>query len=216
MSLLGTKIFAALKAHTQTILGEELPAAFRNLRGLSTKRLTPVTVIGGISGITRPPLIEVLVSPPVQTLPTQVKDALIRIDDSYQHLFKRHIDPLFGATRQQQIETMAEESERIAISSNEKALNRNIAISLVLTGTALIAGHALAPIVLVCFPLAIYISRVPLQRAYTCYFLSTALNCPGGRFHQLLRNLAGWLLLCWRIGVCHFLSGGKADLHHGG
>lgn len=203
MKLPGTKAFAALKAHTKTIFGEGLPPALSNLSGLS-ERLIPVTGIGGISGINRQPLIEVLVSPPVQTLPTQVKDAIVRIDDSYQQLFKTHIDPLFGATRQQQIETMAEENERVAISGNERELNRSIAISFALTATALMAGHALAPIVLVCFPMALYISRTPLERAYHAIVYQRRVTVPVVASFNILGTWLGGFYFAGGLGFAIF------------
>ncbi len=96
----------------------------------------------------------------------KVKATLNKLDDAYQSYVRAQIDPLFGAARMQQMEAMAVQSERMVLSSTEKQLNRNIALSLVVVSTAVVAGQAMLPIVLVCFPLAIYISQPIFQRAY--------------------------------------------------
>lgn len=100
------------------------------------------------------------------------------VDDRYQHFMRTQIDPIFGAARLQQIETVADETERSAFSGNERELNRNIALSLVVTGTTLIVGPATAPMLLFCFPLALYLTRVPLQRAYRAIVYERRLKLP--------------------------------------
>jgi len=107
-----------------------------------------------------------------------VKAKLGQLDNFYQAFMCTQVDPFFGATRLQQIEVMASDSDRIAISNNEKQLNRNIAISLVVSGTALAAGHTMLPIVLICFPLALYISQTPLKRAYHAIVHERRLKLP--------------------------------------
>ncbi|MCB0063539.1 MAG: heavy metal translocating P-type ATPase [Caldilineaceae bacterium] len=94
------------------------------------------------------------------------KATLKQVDDAYQGYVRAQIDPLFGAARMQQLEEMGVQGERMVLSSTEKQLNRNIAISLVVVATAVAAGQAMVPIVLICFPLALYISRPILQRAH--------------------------------------------------
>ncbi|MCB0189990.1 MAG: hypothetical protein KDE31_37220, partial [Caldilineaceae bacterium] len=97
---------------------------------------------------------------------TTIKATLKKADDSYQSYVRAQIDPLFGAARMQQMEELGLHGERIVLSSTEKQLNRNIAISIVVVATAVAAGQAMLPIVLICFPLALDISRPILQRAH--------------------------------------------------
>ena len=95
-----------------------------------------------------------------------IKQAIISLDNEYQRLVKQHVDPLFGASRLQQMQEIAGDEERISVSNDEKSLNRYIATSLIISGTALVAGKAVVPILLICFPLAMYTSVVLLHRAY--------------------------------------------------
>lgn len=168
----------------------------------STKPTSLITMLGG----KQPPMYTSNSLPPqttstplttigteVQTLLTNIWDHLhndgqhlgetlvtraAAVDERYQHFMRTQIDPLFGAARLQQIETVAADNERTGISGNERELNRNIAISLAVAGTAIVAGQAAAPIVLVCFPLALYLSRMPLERAYRAIVYERRLKLP--------------------------------------
>ena len=172
MNLLDTRLFALLKTQAQTILAEELPALLTNGQTFPGVK----TAVAHANGTT---LIEVLsvlpdagVPIPTEDKPSRqkfwsgIKQAFAAVDDEYQRLVKQHLDPLFGASRLQQMEEMAGDGTRIAATSDEKNLNRRIGASLIITGTALAVGTAILPTLLISFPLAIYASFVPLQRAY--------------------------------------------------
>lgn len=120
----------------------------------------------------------------------QVKKELAKLDNHYQEFFQRRIDPLFGAQRSAQLQEIGKESGAKITTSDEANLNRDIGLSLVIAATAFTAGHALAPIVLVCFPLAIYISRVPIQRAYHAVVHERRLKLP---VVATVNILATWL-----------------------
>ncbi len=109
---------------------------------------------------------------------SSITKALAPLDDQYQRLVKRYVDPLLGANRLQQIDEMANENERVAVTGDEKGLNRNVGLSLLLTGAALAVGHAIVPTLLICLPLATYISIPPLRRAHRSIFHEHRLTMP--------------------------------------
>ncbi len=170
MDFQNIKFFGELKASVRSFLQEEL-SELRHLRAdLADVILSP--------SLNSQPLMQTLLleqpSQPLGKLGNGLlwvrQNLLARVasvDHEYQHFFKQYVDPIFGgAARQQQMEEISAASGGLTMTDYEQVLNRNIGFSLVIAGTALIAGHALAPIVLICFPLAIYISREPLESAY--------------------------------------------------
>lgn len=138
-----------------------------------------------------------------------IKQAIIALDDEYQRLVKKHVDPLFGASRLQQMREISGDEDRIAITSSEKNLNRTIGASMIITGTALIAGNAIAPIVLICFPLAIYTSRVPLQRAYRSIFHERRLTIPVVASLNLIGTWLGGFYFAGGLGLVIFFMAEK-------
>jgi Cu2+-exporting ATPase len=138
-----------------------------------------------------------------------IKQALTTLDNEYQRLVKQHIDPLFGASRLQQMREIAGDEDRVAITSDEKNLNRTIGASLIITGTALMAGNAVAPIVLICFPLAIYSSRVPLQRAYRSIFHERRLTMPVVASLNLIGTWLGGFYFAGGLGLVIFFMAEK-------
>jgi len=130
------------------------------------------------------------------------------LDNEYQHLVKRYVDPLFGAARLQQMEEMGND-ERTSISGGEKDLNRGVGISLIVTATALAAGQAIAPIALICFPLAIYISRVPLQRAYRSIFHDRRLTVPVVASLNVIATWLGGFYVAGGLGFAIFFMAEK-------
>ncbi len=102
---------------------------------------------------------------------SDVTNFCLVLDDKYQRVIKRYVDPLFGANRLQQLQEIAgDETRTIAISGDEKTLNRGIGAAMIMLGTALVAGKAVVPIALIYLPLAVYTSWVPLQHGYRALF----------------------------------------------
>jgi len=140
---------------------------------------------------------------------SNVKQTLKALDDGYQRLVKQHVDPLFGASRLQQMQEIAGDEDRVAVTSDEKTLNRTIGASLIITGTALMAGNALAPIVLICFPLAIYTSLIPLQLAYRDIFHERRLTMPVVASLNLIGTWLGGFYTAGGLGLAIFFMAEK-------
>ena len=103
---------------------------------------------------------------------SDVTNFCLVLDDKYQRAIKRYVDPLFGANRLQQLQEIAGDETRASALSggDERSLNRSMGAAVVMLGTALVAGKAVAPIALIYLPLAVYASRFPLQRGYRALF----------------------------------------------
>ncbi len=133
------------------------------------------------------------------------------LDDEYQRLVKEHLDPISGASRFQQMNEMAGGAERVGTvtGDDEKTLNRSLGASVVIVGTALVAGGAIVPIVLICFPLAIYTSLVPLKRAYRALFYERKLKIPVLAAISLLGTWLGGCYLAGGVGSVIFFVAEK-------
>ena len=101
-----------------------------------------------------------------QTLPAKIKATLAAVDSTYQQAIKRYVDPIFGATRHQQMAEMNSAETEVMMAAYERELNRNLGFAVVVVTVAAAAGQAVVPIVLICFPLAFYMSRMIFERAY--------------------------------------------------
>ncbi len=203
------------RSHTKLFLAlthPELPAARTGRQSASGKKrrsllqsepLAAALLGGAWSGPTRP-------AATVQhKLWSGVTQLVIVLDDQYQRLVKEHLDPIFGATRLQQMNDMAGGEERVSTvnGSDEKALNRSLGASVVIVGTALVAGGAIAPIVLICFPLAIYTSLVPFKRAYRALVYERKLKISVLASISLLGTWLGGFYLAGGVGsVIFFVS----------
>lgn len=86
------------------------------------------------------------------------------LEGQYQQWIRAHVDPLFGATRDQHMVEITGQSGGLAITPYEKMLNRNIAIALFTTGIAVTAELLFLPLRLACIPLAVYLTWPVLKR----------------------------------------------------
>lgn len=86
------------------------------------------------------------------------------LEDQYQQWIRAHVDPLFGATRDQHMVEITGQSGGLAITPYEKMLNRNIAIALFTTGIAVTAELIFLPLRLACIPLAVYLTWPVIKR----------------------------------------------------
>ncbi|MEZ4725532.1 MAG: heavy metal translocating P-type ATPase [Caldilineaceae bacterium] len=119
-----------------------------------------------------------------------MRSTLSAMDQAYQRFFKQRVDPLFGGVRQQQMADMNAAGGELAMTAYEQTLNRNIGFGFVIVGTALVAGQAMAPIALICFPLALYISRQTFIYAYNSLVHKRRITLPVMASANIL---ASWL-----------------------
>ena len=138
-----------------------------------------------------------------------IQQALTTLDDEYQRLIKQHVDPLLGGSRLQQMQIMAGDDYRTTISGDEKNLNRYLGASLIITGTALAVGQAIVPTLLICFPLAMYASRVPFQRAYHALFHERQLKYSVVASINMLGTWLGGFYFAGGIGMLLFFMAEK-------
>jgi Cu2+-exporting ATPase len=124
------------------------------------------------------------------------------VDKVYQRLVVEYIDPLFGSERYQQFQLLATGDNVIEISDYEKELNRNIAMTTLTLGTALL-GTLLAPIFyLPTVALAIYLTRIPVGRAYHALFKERRIKLPV----LVTLNIVGmWLGGYFVVGALGFM-----------
>ncbi|MFM7581735.1 MAG: heavy metal translocating P-type ATPase [Caldilinea sp.] len=192
---------AAARTGRQSVSGKKRSSL------LQSEPLAAALLGGAWSGPTRP-------AATVQhKLWSGVTQLFLVLDDEYQRLVKEHLDPIFGASRLQQMNEMAGGEERVGtITGDEKTLNRSLGASVVIVGTALVAGGAIAPIVLICFPLAIYTSLVPLKRAYRALFYERKLKIPVLASISLLGTWLGGFYLAGGVGSVIFFVAEKLIL----
>lgn len=93
--------------------------------------------------------------------------ALGKIDSHYQQFIMNRIDPLFGSDRHKQFQEIASGPDTLEISPYEKGLNRDIALSGMIMGTAVAARALFPPLTLASLALAVCLTRRPATRAYT-------------------------------------------------
>jgi len=207
--------FLPWKAKVQAVLGDELPVLFTNVQNHLGAQATLAHTNGAM-------LVEVLLAQtgagtlnratedkPRPKLWSSVRQGLTALDDRYQRLVKEHLDPLFGASRLQQMKDITGDDERVAVTGDEKNVNRYIGASLLLTGTAMLAGKAAAPLVLICFPLAIYTSLVPLQRAYHAIFHERRLKYSIVASFNLVGTLLGGFYFVFGLSAIIFYTAEK-------
>jgi len=207
--------FLPWKAKVQAVLGDELPVLFTNVQNHLGAQATLAQTNGAM-------LVEVLLAQtgagtlnratedkPRPKLWSSVRQGLTALDDRYQRLVKEHLDPLFGASRLQQMKDITGDEERVAVTGDEKNVNRYIGASLLLTGTAMLAGKAAAPLVLICFPLAIYTSLVPLQRAYHAIFHERRLKYSIVASFNLVGTLLGGFYFVFGLSAIIFYTAEK-------
>ncbi len=151
---------------------------------LTRQRAARPTLAALLNGHTRQlPLSSTPASVPSRPLPQRGPVAILRksagaLDARYQAIMHRHFDRLFGAERDQQMQEISEVGGGLVITPYEKTLNRNIAMSTVVTGIALAAASQPVVVVVTCLPLAISMSWVIFQRAYHCIFVEHKLKIP--------------------------------------
>lgn len=101
-----------------------------------------------------------------QDLKVRIIASSSRLDATWQVFMMERIDPLLGKTRNEQIKTLSTSEQALEISEEEKALNRNIGVSL----AALVAGTAgtvlFPPLMLVSAAAVVWLAVPITQRAY--------------------------------------------------
>ena len=88
------------------------------------------------------------------------------LDEIYQQIVVEYVDPLFGSNRYQQFQQLATGDQVLEISDDEKELNRNVGTAVVTLGVALLGQFVAPGFSLLAVGLAIYLTRIPLGRAY--------------------------------------------------
>lgn len=105
-------------------------------------------------------------APPLR-LSTRLKAKWAALDEQWQQFVVQQLDPLFGQTRTQQIQVMNEYNNAIEIPPEEKAVNRNLALSIGALGTAALGTLLFPPLLLVSAGAVLYLSLPIYQHAYT-------------------------------------------------
>ena len=102
-----------------------------------------------------------------QTIIKPIAAPLLQFEQNYQRFMKTRFDPLFGAARDQQIKDLAVGPAGVEISPSERELNRNLALSGLITLVALVTKglHPLFQLV-ACVPLAGYLAWPVFKKAY--------------------------------------------------
>lgn len=157
-------------AHTvqeQIALPQELASLVAELQQVGQE---VVTAVAGYTHKLRTvpalPLELAALSEPLTKAKTSLATTLTELEERYQRFVKTQVDPLFGAARAQQIQDLAN-SEEVIIGPYERLINRNLALSGVITTLAL-ATAPLHPLVsgVICVPLAFYLVRPLFRNAY--------------------------------------------------
>jgi len=177
--------------------------------------LVPLTVAGGLFAASatvfsqqraaRPQLTRLLdeltapdiaPAPPLSTqlaansgLVVSLRTTASAIDARYQHFIRRHIDPLFGAERYQQMQEISAAGGGLVVTPYERKLNYNLALSLMITSITWIAANHPVFVVITCLPPTLYISSLLLQRAYHSVFVERKVTYP---VVALINVIATW------------------------
>lgn len=138
------------------------------LRSKSHRRGTLLNVLRPVQEAAQPSLADrmAVVSEQAAKAKSTLTASLGELEERYQRFVKTRVDPIFGAAREQQIQELAVEGE-VVIGPYERVINRNIALSGLITTLAL-ATVTLHPLVqaIACVPLAFYLVRPLLRNAY--------------------------------------------------
>lgn len=96
-----------------------------------------------------------------------ISTSLTNVEDDYQVFIKTKVDPLFGAAREQQMRELAINDEQVEIHPYERTVNRNLALSGLLT-TAAIVTLPFSPLLrfAICVPQAAYLVKEEYELAY--------------------------------------------------
>lgn len=95
-------------------------------------------------------------------------DALVDLEEEYHRLIKTRLDPLFQGKRHALLkEIQTDDDDGLDLSPYERQINRQLAISGLVTGAAIITAPLPAVVQFVaCVPLALYLIRNVYKRAY--------------------------------------------------
>lgn len=136
-----------------------------------------------------------------QVAASTASQVLAQVDHQYQQWIQTYLDPLFGDTRYQQLQEVTKDSGGLAISKLEITLNRNLALSSILTALAATTAW-LAPVLAfpLCLPLALYLSWMFFQQTYYSLVVERRIK------FNLLASVN--LIALWIGG--YFITGGLA------
>ena len=101
-----------------------------------------------------------------ETALTPLAAALAAVDDHYQRWMQRQFEMLVSRTRHEQFEVLAASDEVLAISEEEKTLNRRLARIGGVVVTALLARLLYPPLFVLAISLALYDSLTAYREAY--------------------------------------------------
>ena len=96
----------------------------------------------------------------------KIKTFFSGLDEQYQRKVQRHIDPLFGDTREQQMQELAEDREIPEISDEEKKMNRRLAVSTVNVTVACTSALFFPACLVITFPVSLYLGLHHYAAAY--------------------------------------------------
>lgn len=88
---------------------------------------------------------------------TRLQDWAHKVDEQYQHWMIKHFDPIFGGSRQEQMQEIGGREALLAINDEEKIFNRQIALSSFALTTAVAGVRFFHPLLLLSSVTALYI-----------------------------------------------------------
>ncbi len=138
---------------------------------------------------------------------SQLHHALKTLDSQYQGIMHKHFDRLLGAERNQQMQEISTSGGGLLLTDYEKRLNRNIAISTLITAIASVAASHPLVVVTICLPLAMYTSWIIFERAWQSIFVEHALKIPVVGSINVICTWLGGFYVAGALGMLlYFLS----------
>ena len=106
------------------------------------------------------------VTQPAPTQPTALSQTLQDVDDRYQKWIRNHIDSLLGSQRYKQLSIISDDHyEEIELTPEERNINQNLGMSVVLFFGALLASATTPWFLVLVFPMIIMTTIEPLKIA---------------------------------------------------
>jgi len=136
-------------------------------------------------------------------------DVAESLDDTYQKFMLERIDPLFGSNRHEQFQILATGDKAIELSSYERELNRDTAVAVLALGAATLGYLAVPALYGLACAMALYLTRIPVSRAYHALVNEKRVKLPVLVTLNLLGMWLGGYFVMGSLGFVIFLLGEK-------